>query len=78
MEVLRFHFGTFHPRFQRVVEDIRLRLVNQSTIQDMSRCDDASDQFRTIENLQALQRMLKGAGARRNTAVTESSLAPGR
>ena len=77
MEVLRFHFGRFDPRFQRVVEDIRLHLVDQSTIQSVSHCcDDASDQFRTTENLQGLQRVLRSAGARRNPSVPESSLAP--
>lgn len=79
MEVLRFHFGKFDARFQKVVRDIHLRLAVQSTIQSVSGCrDHASDQFRTTQNLQALQRTLSGAGARRNAFVTESPLMPGR
>jgi hypothetical protein len=77
MEVLRFHFGSFDRRFQKIVEDIRLRLVDQATIQSGSHsCDDASDQFGTTENLQALQRALKSASARSNVSVPESSLVP--
>jgi hypothetical protein len=72
MEILRFQFGKFAPRFLKVVEDIRLRLVDQSTIQSVSHCcDDASDQFRTTENLQALERVLKSAGAPQNLSSPE-------
>jgi hypothetical protein len=76
MEVLRFRFDTFDSRFQKVVEDVRLRLVNQSTIQDVPHCgDDASDRFRTTESLQALGRALKSAGARRSVSIADSALA---
>ena len=73
MEVLRFHFGRFDSRFQKLVEDIRMRLVNQSTVQNAPHCgDDASDRFRMTEDLQALRCALKTAGARRTLPMPDS------
>ena len=67
MEVLRFHFGRFDPRFQKVVEDMRLRLVDQCTIQNVSHGGDHTlDRFRTTENLHALRGVLNSPEARRN------------
>jgi hypothetical protein len=69
MEVLRFRFQNFDPRFQKMVDDIYNRIAEQPTIA-ASLEDEAFQQeaLRTSQSLSALDRALQsanqGAGAK--------------
>lgn len=62
MEVLRFHFQNFDPRFQKMVDSISTRIAEQHTITtvlETAACHQ--DAMRTADSLQALGRALQSA-----------------
>jgi len=59
MEVLRFHFACFDPRYRKVVEDLQYRLINHSNVIVASEKDPRdSDVVGTSSSLHALRHAL--------------------
>ena len=75
MEILRFHFRSFDPRFGKTVRDIRLHLETQSTIQSVTECtDEAAALSSMAESLYALNDRLNSTQAEKLPSAAESSL----
>jgi hypothetical protein len=73
METLRFHFQNFDPRYQKMVDTIYSRILEQCTItrplEDVVREEDA---MKTVTSLQALDRALQSAN---KTTVAPAAVA---
>jgi hypothetical protein len=75
MEILRFHFRSFDPRYRRIVQDIRLRLESQSTIQSVGHSKDEVEVLSSMtESLYALSDRLNSTESETSLSAPESSL----